>query len=137
MNLASPTPTQMAVAAFLENGGYDHHLRRIRRIYARQVTSMAQAVSNYFPEGTKLTRPTGGFVLWVELPENVDSIELYQRAIQHNITVSPGPIFTAQQKYRNYIRLNAAFWSEKVERAVELLGGIVREMGNQRSEARG
>jgi DNA-binding transcriptional MocR family regulator len=128
MNLASPTPTQMAVAAFLENGGYDHHLRRIRRVYARQVASMAQAVSNYFPEGTKLTRPTGGFVLWVELPEGIDSIELYQRAIQYNITVSPGPIFTAQQKYRNYIRLNAAFWSEKVERAVELLGEIVKEM---------
>jgi DNA-binding transcriptional MocR family regulator len=123
-NLATPTPTQMAVAAFLENGGYDHHLRRIRRIYAQQVASMVEAIGHYFPEGTKVTRPAGGFLLWVELPPRVDSLELYRRAIESHITVAPGVIFTAQQKYRNCVRLNAAFWSGKVESAIEIIGNL-------------
>src|SRR5262249_38282243 len=60
-SLATPTPVQMAVAAFLENGGYDHHLRRIRRLYAQRTAAMAHSVASWFPEGTRVTRPEGGF----------------------------------------------------------------------------
>ncbi|HEY0428608.1 MAG TPA: PLP-dependent aminotransferase family protein [Pyrinomonadaceae bacterium] len=121
-NLSTAVPTQMAVAKFLENGGYDHHLRRIRRIYERQVAAMTDAIGRYFPPETKVTRPSGGFVIWIELPHRVDSLELYQMAVKAGITIAPGLIFTAQQKYRNCIRLNAAFWSEKVAGAIEVLG---------------
>jgi DNA-binding transcriptional MocR family regulator len=127
-NLATPTPPQMAIAAFLAGGGYDHHLRRVRRAYALQTASMAQAIGRCFPENTKVTRPSGGFVLWVELPEGVDSLELSGRALCSGITIAPGPIFSAQQKYRNFIRLNAAFWSERHEGALETLGRLAAEL---------
>jgi DNA-binding transcriptional MocR family regulator len=127
-NVSTPVPTQMAVAAFLESGGYDHHLRHIRRIYAKQVGLMAQAVARYFPENTKVTRPQGGYVLWVEMPSHVDSVELYRMALHSGVTLAPGPIFSAQQKYSNFIRLNAAFWSEKVKDAIENLGRLAAEM---------
>jgi DNA-binding transcriptional MocR family regulator len=128
-NVSTPVPTQMAVAAFLESGGYDHHLRRIRRTYAKQVALMAQAVARYFPEGTKVTRPQGGYVLWVEMPAHVDSVELYRVALHSGVTIAPGPIFSARGKYRNFVRLNAAFWSEKVKDAIENLGRLAAEMG--------
>jgi DNA-binding transcriptional MocR family regulator len=124
-NLAVALPTQMAIAKFLENGGYDHHLRRIRRIYERQVAAMSEAINRHFPQETKVTRPTGGYVLWIELPAGTDSLQLYQTAIKAGITIAPGTVFTAQPKYRNCIRLNAAFWSEKVDHALEVLGKMV------------
>ena len=123
-NLATSTPTQLAIAEFLSNGGYDHHLRKIRRVYRRQTTAMAQAVIRYFPEGTRVTRPSGGFVLWVELPEHVDSLKLYEDALNSGITIAPGPIFSAKQKFPNFVRLNAGFWSGRIEGAVVTLGQL-------------
>ncbi|MBI5583163.1 MAG: PLP-dependent aminotransferase family protein [Deltaproteobacteria bacterium] len=126
--IATATAPQLAVAEFLNNGGYDHHLRKIRRIYMGQIWSMTQAVSKFFPPGTRVTRPAGGFVLWVELPEYVDSLKLYELALQAGITIAPGPIFSIRRGYRNYIRLNAAFWSEKIEKALALLGHLAENL---------
>jgi DNA-binding transcriptional MocR family regulator len=125
---ATATLPQMVVARFLESGGYDHHLRRIRREYDRNVALMSQAVMSHFPAGTRLTRPTGGFVLWVQLPEKVDSLELYKLALKEGITLTPGYVFSPTNQYRDFIRLNAADWSWPIERAIQRLGGLVEGM---------
>ncbi len=127
-NISSVTPTQLAVAEFLANGGYDRHLRKIRRTYASQTARMAEAVGRYFPEGTRISRPEGGFVLWVELPRGCDSLWLYGQAMRRGISIAPGPIFSATARYTNCIRLNAAFWSNKVEGAIEELGRLATEL---------
>lgn len=124
-NLGNPLPTQLAVAEFLASGGYDHHLRRVRRVHAQQTTLMAQAVAHFLPEGTRVTRPQGGFVLWVELPQDVDSLRLFEAALAHGISLAPGPMFSARQRYGNFVRLNTAFWSPQVEEALEKLGQLV------------
>lgn len=121
-NLATSTPTQLAIAEFLSNGGYDHHLRRMRRIYRQQTAAMGHAIMRHFPEGTRVTRPSGGYVLWVELPAAVDALKLYEDALHSGITIAPGPIFSATRKFRNYIRLNAGFWSDRIEKAIGTLG---------------
>jgi len=123
-SVATPTLPQMAVAEFIACGGYDHHLRRIRRIYAQNVGLMSQTVMRYFPEGTRVTRPAGGFVLWVQLPENVDSLTLYKQALREKITLTPGYMFSPSQQYRNFIRLNAARWTLEIERAIRRLGDL-------------
>jgi len=125
---ATATLPQMAVAEFLESGGYNHHLRSIRREYANNVDLLSQAVTRYFPPETRVTRPTGGFVLWVQLPESVDSLELYKLALQNNITITPGYLFSPTNQFSNFIRLNAAAWTYPIERAVEKLGEMVTEM---------
>jgi DNA-binding transcriptional MocR family regulator len=127
LGISSPLP-QMAVAEFLESGGYDQHMRRIRREYARNVSLMSDAVMRYFPEGTRLTRPSGGFVLWVQLPENVDSLKLYEVALRGGITLAPGHVFSATYQFSNFIRLNAATFNYSTERAIERLGDMVREL---------
>lgn len=128
ITIADATPPQLAIAEFLANGGYDHHLRSLRRINARQVSEMVQAVGRYFPEGTRITNPAGGFALWVEFPPYVDSLILYEQALKAGITIAPGPAFTVTQKYRNCIRLNAGYWSERAERAIETLGRLAAAM---------
>jgi DNA-binding transcriptional MocR family regulator len=123
-NIATATPTQLAIAEFLTNGGYDHHLRAIRRIYGRQVARVRDAVGRHFPLGTRVTRPEGGFVLWVEMPDGVDAFRLYEGALKKGISIAPGTLFSTGDRFRNCIRLNAAFWSERTEQALETLGGM-------------
>jgi DNA-binding transcriptional MocR family regulator len=128
LNVACPTPTQMAMASYLASGGVDRHLRRLRGIYRGLVARMSCAVAEHFPEGTKMTRPRGGHLLWVELPAGVDSIKLYDRALQHGVTFVPGPLFSSCCDYDNFIRLNTAVpWSDAVEGAIRTLGDLVRE----------
>jgi DNA-binding transcriptional MocR family regulator len=123
--IATATLPQMAVARFLESGGYDRHLRKLRKALATQVQQVVLAISRYFPGGTKVTRPAGGFVLWVELPKGVDSIELYRKALAEKISIAPGPIFSAKQKYQNFIRISCGQpWSNRLEQALVTLGRL-------------
>ncbi|PLX87268.1 MAG: GntR family transcriptional regulator [Desulfuromonas sp.] len=126
-NVATATPTQLAIAEFLSTGGYDHHLRTIRRVYARQVAQMADAIGRYFPVDTRVTRPLGGFILWVEMPQQISAMKLYEQARQVGITFAPGPLFSASGKYQNCIRLNAAFWRDEIDGAVATLGRLAQE----------
>jgi DNA-binding transcriptional MocR family regulator len=128
LSASSPTLPQMAIAEFLESGGYDQHLRRIRREYARNVQLMSDAVMRYFPEGTRLTRPSGGFILWVQLPEIIDSLELYKMAMEGGITLAPGHVFSATDQFSNFIRLNAATFNYSIERALERLGEMINHL---------
>ena len=122
-SLAAPTLSQLAVADFLQHGGYDRHLRQVRGAYARQVAIMTRAVGKYFPEGARVTQPRGGFVLWVELPEKVDALSLCQQALEQRISIAPGPVFSASGKYRNFIRLNCAQpWNDALDRALMIVG---------------
>ncbi len=127
-NIAAATLPQLAIAEFLANGGYDQYLRRIRGIYSRQTSLMSHAVQRYFPDGTEVNNPLGGFVLWVEMPEYIDSIELYDQALKAGITIAPGLIFSASRKYRNYIRLNAAYWSDRIEKSLVKIGELASAM---------
>ena len=123
-NLAAATPPQLALAEFLAKGGYDHHLRKIRRLYARHVHLMSELVLKHFPEGTKISRPSGGYVLWLEMPQEIDCLELYEKALKKGISFAPGPIFSSRQKYRNFLRLNAATWSDDIQEAIRTLGSL-------------
>lgn len=126
MNLATPTAPQLAVADMLERGGYDRYLRQARQEYAHAVDRMSRAIEKYFPDSTRVTRPQGGFVLWVEFPAQVDSEALYETALAHGICIAPGPMFSAARKYRNCIRLNSAVpWEPRVEKALVKLGQMV------------
>jgi DNA-binding transcriptional MocR family regulator len=131
-NIAPPLLPQLAIAEFLAGGGYDHHLRRIRKAYAQKTACMADAVFRNFPPGTCVSSPQGGFVLWVQMAENVDAMEMYSRALKLGITLVPGQVFSPSQRYRNYIRLNTAQWSDKTAWAVQRLGVLAGQLAQNR-----
>ncbi len=128
MNIAPASPTQLAIAEFLATGGYEHHLRSIRRIHARNMSQLADAVVRYFPAGTRMTHPAGGFILWVEMPEGTDAILLYHRALEQKISIIPGPLFSLSNKYDHHIRLSGAQWDEKIEQGIKVLGTLAHEL---------
>ena len=100
-NIASASPGQLAVAEFLADGGYSRHLRAIRRAYAAKLGRMAEDIARSFPAGTRVTRPAGGFTLWLELPAGVDALAVHQQALAYGISTAPGPIFSAKREYGN------------------------------------
>ena len=128
-NWGNATLPALAIAEFLRNGGYDHHLRKIRRTYRDQVQKMREAVATEFPNPVKISNPRGGFVLWVELPAAVDAMRLFAEARKAGISIAPGPIFSPVGDFPNYIRLSCGFpWSIKIERAIAVLGRLVSRL---------
>jgi DNA-binding transcriptional MocR family regulator len=126
---AAATLPEMALAEFLAHGGYERYLRGVRPLYAQNAERMTQAIARFFPDGTRVTQPTGGVVLWAELPSKVDAIELRRRALEKGVSLTPGPLFSAKQKYRNFIRLTYALpWDERVEQALITVGRLAGEM---------
>jgi DNA-binding transcriptional MocR family regulator len=128
LNIRTSVLPQLTIARFLESGGYDHHLRKIRRAYAQKVALMSEAILHHFPEGTRITEPGGGFVLWVQLPGKLDSMVLYQEALKAFIAIAPGYIFSPTHKFNDFVRLNASCWSEKAEVDVARLGKLVKSL---------
>jgi DNA-binding transcriptional MocR family regulator len=127
--LATGSLPQLAIAEFMANGGFDHHLRALRRNFAAQIQTMREAIAEAFPPEIKLTRPSGGFVLWIELPPKVSALELHERALAQKISIAPGPMFSAKQDFRNFIRINCGHaWTSRLEQAVGTLGRMVRKM---------
>lgn len=124
------TPPQLAVAEFFRDGGFDRHLRHIRHCYAAQVQRITEAVSEFFPAEIRLSRPQGGFVLWVELPVAVDAMRLHSRALAHGISVAPGRLFSARPlQFTNFIRLSCGMpWSQKIEEALATLGRLAKQL---------
>ncbi len=123
-NMGTAILPQQAIAEYLSTNGYDHHMRRVRQEYAQKIACMSQVILKEFPAGTRVSSPVGGFVIWVQLPEQVDALELYGMALKAGITLVPGHVFSPTPKYRNYIRLNAAYWSDKNSWAIRRIGEL-------------
>lgn len=125
--LSTSAPSQAALADYLTKGGYDKHLRQLRHALSLQGDLMAQAVVRHFPAGTKATRPLGGYFLWIELPGEVDAVEMHRLALGLGISIAPGPMFSAHREYRNCLRLNYGHpWDERAEDAMKTLGRLIR-----------
>ncbi|WP_416667303.1 aminotransferase-like domain-containing protein [Egbenema bharatensis] len=123
LNWMTSVASQLTVAAFLSNGGFDRHLRHLRRAYQSQLHRTSQAICEWFPAETRVSRPEGGYVLWLEMPPSFDAMELYEEASQHNISIAPGIMFSPSGSYQNCFRLNCGIpWSEEVHQAIQKLG---------------
>jgi DNA-binding transcriptional MocR family regulator len=132
--LCGPALAQVAFADFLSSGGYDSHLRRIRRIFSDNIDQMIRAVERAFPQGTRVSRPAGGFVLWVELPRRIDSRALFEQALARGICFVPGDAFSAGDGYAHCLRLSCGHhWDRRIAEAVATIGAIATEMNTARA----
>lgn len=105
-SLATSIPVQLALARYLERGSFERHLRVLRKTLAAQRELYLAAVARSFPAGTRVSRPSGGYFLWLELPVGVDAMALYRQAMAAGISLAPGPMFSASGAFRNCLRIN-------------------------------
>lgn len=100
------------------------------------MTAYQLAVQQHFPEGTQMTRPHGGFILWVSLPGKVSARELHVRALQQGISIAPGLIFSNTEQFNNCLRLTCGVpWNRESERAIITLGTLARQLCQENSVA--
>ncbi len=126
-SLCASMPAQAAIADYLQHGGYDRHLRKLRYALEGQQANMLAAISRHFPAQTRVSQPSGGYFLWLELPEQMDALKLFHMALAQGISIAPGPIFSPTRRFGNCIRLNyGSPWHDGAERAMETLGRIIR-----------
>jgi DNA-binding transcriptional MocR family regulator len=122
------TVAQVAIAEFLRAGGAEHHLRRLRHTFRRQVADYTHAVARLFPPGTRVSRPRGGHLLWVELGAESDTHALSRKALAHRIGIVPGRLFSARGRYAHCFRLNCG-WALRgeLEAALATLGRLASD----------
>jgi DNA-binding transcriptional MocR family regulator len=128
-SLCNPVLPQVALADFLSSGTYETHLRGIRRIFQENLARMTRSIEASFPAETKVSRPAGGFVLWLELPRRFDSRELFDKALEQGICFAPGDVFSASRRFRNCLRLSAGHgWNDRIEDGVRRLGRLAKDL---------
>ena len=127
-SLSGSIPVQAALAEYLQEGGYDHHLRGLRLSLQSQRDSLFDAVTRNFPDGTQVLRPAGGYFMWLELPIGVDAMALYRAALAQRISIAPGPMFSARAEFQHHIRLTCGQrWDAALERATRTLARLVND----------
>jgi len=128
-SVAAPTLQQLVLARYYASGGYDRYLRRVRTALSTNSQHFIDAVSRYFPAGTRVARPAGGIVIWIELPAQIDGSALFRTALASRIGIAPGVVFSAKADYRNFVRMSCGLpWSATLERAIDKLGRLVSGM---------
>lgn len=128
-NISSPTLTQAAMAHYLQHGRYEYHLKTIRKALHTQSLRYLQAIIDHFPEDTKVSRPHGGFILWVQLNKKVNTFKLRVEAMKHHISIVPGKIFSASCNYNNCIRISFGKpWDDEADYGLMILGKLIKKM---------
>ncbi len=126
-SIATSLPVQQGIAQMLRSGGYDAHLARLRRRLAASQRAALDSLQRYFPTGYRVAAPLGGYFLWVECAARVDSLDLHRRALDLGISIAPGPIFSARQQFKNYLRLNTGHpWTNTLAQAIQKLAQLLR-----------
>ncbi len=127
MSCASGLLPQLALAEFVGSGDYDRYLRRLVPVLRDNAQRMMCLAASAFPESTRLSRPQGGSVLWAEIP-GLDSVALFRRALDRNISIVPGVVFAARNRYRSFFRISYGHpWCPRVEDGVRDLGRLATE----------
>ena len=125
-SLATAVPSQLAISTYLETGGFDRHLRQMRLRLEDNASRALRCIARYFPKGTKVTRPQGGYFLWVELPPSINALVAHRKAADAGISVAPGHLFSVDQRFDHHLRLNYGFPDgAELEVALQRLGTLL------------
>lgn len=125
-DLHTPSFTQRVVYETIKDGFLDQHIPTIRALYQQRCNTMLSAMDQHFPREVTWNRPAGGMFIWVQLPAQVDCVELLEKAIARNVAFVPGAPFFANDPQRNTLRLSfVTVPEEKIRRGIAVLGELL------------
>ena len=129
-SLATTVPVQAALAQYLARGHYERHLRALRARMRSLRDQYAELIATTFPAGTRISRPAGGYFLWLEMPEQVDALLLGREAMAAGISLAPGPLFSASGAFAHCVRINCGHpLTDEVADAVRHVGALACRYG--------
>ena len=108
-------------------GGFERHLPAARALYASRWAALSAALAHHMPDGVDWTQPTGGFLTWLTLPQELDTLAMRPAATAGGVTYVPGPPFHVGNRGANSMRLSFSHLTEaELETAVDRLAAVVR-----------
>lgn len=128
-DLASPSLLQRALAAYMTVGRYQGYLQRICRVYRQRRDAMLAALEENLPSGAYWFPPQGGLFIWLKLPRDLSTAELYPLAVEEGVIFAPGfPCFPGERE-ESHLRLNFAVQPpERIEEGVKRLGRALERL---------
>jgi 2-aminoadipate transaminase len=122
---------QMVLAEYCAPHFSTHVPKLTRGLRAKLVTLM-DALNEQFGTAAEFEDPRGGIFLWVKLPDQVDTLKLYQAALAAGVAINPGPEWSTDKAYAGS-RLRLCFASpshEEIREGIAVLAEIChREFG--------
>lgn len=129
-DLHTDNVAQQVIAEFLTDFDIDEHIAKIRQVYRQREQLMIEQIQKYFPTGVKYTNPDGGLFIWVEIPGNINTQDLFDQCIKNNVAFVPGEPFYPGKAASGTFRLNFSNMSEEKSRMVSSV--LVRPSPNLR-----
>ncbi|WP_017445421.1 PLP-dependent aminotransferase family protein [Gayadomonas joobiniege] len=108
MQLSGSDSVQQGLASFMAEGFYRRHLSQYNKQLLNQRNNLINALNAHWNFSFKYTIPEGGLCIWVELAPDKNSVELYKQALQQNIVLTPGDLFSISDTYKHFVRLSFA-----------------------------
>lgn len=133
--VSASVPTQLAIAEYLSQGGYDNHLKKLRMTLEQRQHRLLSAIAQYMPDSVKVNTPKGGYFLWLEFEPPFNAVRLYQLALTQGISIAPGSMFSTSDQFNHAFRLNFSFtWSAQLEEAMKILGSLCHQLLNEKRD---
>ncbi|WP_025675075.1 PLP-dependent aminotransferase family protein [Salinivibrio socompensis] len=107
--VTTSVPIQLAVAHYLHNRNYEHHLKQLRRTLAQRKRATYQFLVDHLPNHVEVINSQGGYFLWIVLPKGSNTTEFYHLALKHHISIAPGNMFATHAQFAHCFRLNASY----------------------------
>ena len=127
-DLCTPPFTQRIAARYLEAGYFEPQLEYMVNLYRGKRNAMIGALEKYMPECVTWTIPEGGLFLFVTCPENINTIEVFTKAIEKNVAFVAGTFFYCDGTGQNTMRLNFSFSSEEINiEGIKRLAETIKE----------
>ena len=127
LDLCPPILNQYLAAEFLESGDLDRNLEKSIALYRDKRDFMISLLEKYMPQGVSWTHPDGGLFLFLTLPEHIDCVKMYDKALGDGVAYVAGSFFYSDGSHRNTMRLNFSFMSkDRMEQGVKILSEVIR-----------
>lgn len=128
LDLCPPVMDQYIAAEFMGSGALDRNLRKSIDLYREKRDYMISLLERYMPQGVSWTYPDGGLFLFLTLPEQIDTVAMYDKALSSGVAYVAGSFFYPDGSHRNTMRLNFSFLDRsRMEEGIKLLADVIRD----------
>ena len=105
---------------------FEAHLKGIQTLYKTQRDLMVAAIKKHFPAGITHTVPEGGMFLWTRLPEHMDALKLFEKAVEQKVVFVPGEPFFTDGSGKNALRISFSMTpAEQINEGVQRLARAI------------
>ncbi|GAA3619893.1 PLP-dependent aminotransferase family protein [Secundilactobacillus similis DSM 23365 = JCM 2765] len=132
VDVHSDNLTQHIIAKYMATYNIDDHIAKIKQVYRKREGIMMDAIQEYFPENVHYSHPEGGLFIWVEVPGNINTQDLFNTCIANNVAFVPGEPFYADKVIPGTFRLNYSNMAEdQIKVGIQRLGKAIEETMNE------